>query len=555
MRELLRRFCNDQRGNIAILAGLFLTVIIGFGALSIDIGKSFTERRRAQGSTDLAALAAVTDLNLAAKAASATIHRNNYPATTPVTVDLGVYTADASVAPSARFKVTGASGANAVRVTLQTSTPLHFGRALTGKDSFRIQTQAIATQSAFASFAIGSRLLKLDGGLLNAALGGMLGSNLSLSVMDYQSLADAKLDLFDFSNAVGTRARITGPTYDSILKSDVRAGAITQALEDSGKGAYSPTSSAVRALDKISDAVRGSSNKLPMGSLVDLGPYKTMTRGEKPKFGVSASALDMVTATAQLANGQNQVAVGLDVNIPGIAGAVMKLSIGERPVGTSWVTVGAAGASVHTAQTRLLLIVDVNGAGSIASVKLPIYLEIASATAKLNSVSCGFPDASTSTVTLGVTPAVIDAWIGDVSAADFVNFKRAPSPSAAQLISTPLLRVSGRAHATVTNMSATPVTFSNADISRQAKKTVGTSDFTASLLSRLFRDLSLDVAVLGLGIGLPGAVTAQVGNILANAARPIDQLLASVLSTVGVGLGQADVWVLGVRCDGAVLVN
>ena len=32
-------------------------------------------------------------------------------------------------------------------------------------------------------------------------------------------------------------------------------------------------------------------------------------------------------------------------------------------------------------------------------------------------------------------------------------------------------------------------------------------------------------------------------------------LLAAVLATFGVGIGQADVWVNGVRCDGAVLVN
>jgi uncharacterized membrane protein len=37
--------------------------------------------------------------------------------------------------------------------------------------------------------------------------------------------------------------------------------------------------------------------------------------------------------------------------------------------------------------------------------------------------------------------------------------------------------------------------------------------------------------------------------------KPIDQLLASVLSVLGVGIGQADVWVPAVRCDGAVLVN
>jgi len=39
------------------------------------------------------------------------------------------------------------------------------------------------------------------------------------------------------------------------------------------------------------------------------------------------------------------------------------------------------------------------------------------------------------------------------------------------------------------------------------------------------------------------------------ALTPIDQLVAGLLGTLGIGLGQADTWVSGVRCSGAVLVN
>ena len=43
--------------------------------------------------------------------------------------------------------------------------------------------------------------------------------------------------------------------------------------------------------------------------------------------------------------------------------------------------------------------------------------------------------------------------------------------------------------------------------------------------------------------------------IVGGATASIDQMLASVLATLGVGIGQTDVWVTGIRCDGAVLVN
>ena len=59
-----------------------------------------------------------------------------------------------------------------------------------------------------------------------------------------------------------------------------------------------------------------------------------------------------------------------------------------------------------------------------------------------------------------------------------------------------------------------------------------------------------------LGLPIPG-LGGTVKGIIGGATGSIDQVLASVLATlgIGIGIGQADVWVSGVRCDGAVLVN
>ncbi len=105
-------------------------------------------------------------------------------------------------------------------------------------------------------------------------------------------------------------------------------------------------------------------------------------------------------------------------------------TIGEHAQGSSWVTVGTQGASVHTAQTRVLLQIQLLGSGSVSAVNLPVYVEVASGTATLNAVSCGHPDVSTSSVTLGVTPGIVDAWIGKVTAADMTNFSTKPNPPA-----------------------------------------------------------------------------------------------------------------------------
>jgi uncharacterized membrane protein len=298
----------------------------------------------------------------------------------------------------------------------------------------------------------------------------------------------------------------------------------------------------------------GTTTKITPGKLIDLGPYRDLPTGQKPQAGVSLSALDVLNAAANVANGAHQVAAGANLNLPGIASVSLTATVGEQPQGSSWITIGTQGASVHTAQTRVLLMVKLIGSGSVSAVNLPIYVEVASGTATLDAVSCGYPDVSSSTVQLGVTPGIVDAWIGNVSVADLNNFTSKPNPAPATLVDLGAIKVSGKAHAGIGNTSPTPVTFSYSDIQAMTKKTVTTTNFTQSLTGSLLGDLSLNVQVGPLGLPIPG-LGGLVRGIIGGATGSIDQLLAQVLATLGVGIGQADVWVTGVRCDRAVLVN
>jgi uncharacterized membrane protein len=54
---------------------------------------------------------------------------------------------------------------------------------------------------------------------------------------------------------------------------------------------------------------------------------------------------------------------------------------------------------------------------------------------------------------------------------------------------------------------------------------------------------------------VPPNLTQTVASVAAIAVSPIDQVLAGVLGTLGVNLGNADTWVMGVNCNHAVLVN
>jgi len=551
----LRSFIPETKGSVAIIAGLMTTVVIGMSALSVDLGKIYVDKRKAQSVADLSALAAASDLTRASRAASATVQRNAITVDSPITVELGTYTPDPATQIANRFQLAG-TNPNAARVTINSRTNLVFGRVITGQDYFVIRSTATAATSSFASFAIGSRLVSLNGGLLNQLLGSLLGTSITLSAMDYQSLVDARIDLFKFMNQLANTAQLTAGTYSTLLSSNLKVVDVVNALLTSTLNSQGGATNASRALTSISQSLNASTSRMVLSSLIDAGPYQTLPIGQTPNVSINVAAFDLLNATAQIANGNRQVQLALGLNVPGIATASLTLGIGERPVGTSWLAVGNVGATVHTAQTRLLLTLQLLGSGSIAAVNLPLYVEVAAATARLNAINCTFPDASGSTMTLGVTPAVIDAWIGSVSMANFNNYSAPVAPMAVALVDTPLLSVLGRAHVQITNMSATPVTFNMTDINNQTKKTVGTTNFTQSLLSGLFNSLQLDISLLGgLNLGLGGAVGPLIGTILSGASPSIDQLLSSILQSLGIGLGQADVWGLGLRCDGAVLVQ
>ena len=553
MLTLLRRFRDDERGNFAIVGAVLMTLVVGCAALGVDLGSIFADRRKTQSTTDLAAIVAASNLINATNAASATVVQNKYPANALVSVELGTYTANSAIAPAARFVTPAVGAANAARVTLNTQTPLYFARYITGANQYTIKTQAVATSTAVASFSIGSSLLSVNGGLINAMLGGMLGTSLSLSVMDYQSLASARIDAFDFMSALATRVNLTGATYNTILTgnlkvSDMIAAALSAQQADNG------ASSATTALSSISQAVTGLSSTITPASLIDLGPYDDMTVGQTPKTSFSVSALDLLSAIAEVANGTHQIATSVNLGLPGIASVSLIATIGERPVGTSWLEVGSAGASVHTAQTRILLQVQLLGSGPVAAVNLPVYVEIASGTATLNAVTCGYPNISTSNVTLGVTPGIVNAWIGNVTPAQLSDFTTAPNPPPATLVNLGLVTVTGLANADMGNTTPTNVNFSYADIQSNVGQTVTTTNFTNSLTSSLLTSLSLNVNVAGLGIAIPG-LGSTVAGLIGGATSSVDQVIAQVLATLGVQVGSATVWVSSIRCDGAVLVN
>ncbi|TIT85093.1 MAG: hypothetical protein E5W59_25880, partial [Mesorhizobium sp.] len=209
---------------------------------------------------------------------------------------------------------------NAVQVSLKKKGTLYFG-AMMMKPPV-IGTTATASAQAEAAFSVGSRLASLNGGVVNALLGGLLGTDISLSVMDYSALASADIDVLSFTDALATELRLTGVSYSDVLASKATVGQIATAMAD------------VPGLDRTSKLAlqtmaAGATNmvKIPLSHLIDLGSVGSLGVGQKPAgLTVAASAMSMVTAAAALANGTNQVQVNLGATIPGLTSTTLSIA-------------------------------------------------------------------------------------------------------------------------------------------------------------------------------------------------------------------------------------
>jgi len=549
----VRRFLKDRKGATAVVTALSSVIIIGFAGLATDVGAVYLESRRLQGTADLAALAAIQNPAQAEALAAATVSANRWPHTSRISVVHGAYAPDRSVRPSERFRP-NAPGSNALRVEVRSSTPLYFGRLFIPSGRMDIVRTATAAQQQLASFQIGSRLLALRGGVANQLLSGLTGSSVNLSVMDYDSLARADVELLSYVDALRTRLDLEAASYEETLATDVEAPEALEALAD----VLAPQDArAERAMRRLADAAEHVGSIGPLNSLIDLGPYAASDHSTQVgQSRIEVGALDIATAVLQIAGGDRQVRLQLGAGVPGLADTEVWLAIGERPNNSPWLAVtDDDDVVIRTAQMRLYVEARVRPAGAlgnIANVRIPVLQELASAEARLESIRCGF-DPRDREVTLAVAPSIGSLTLGDVNLAQLDNFRTTLRPTAAQIVRVGLIRVDGQARVELGGQRWQNVRFTGADIDGRVIKQVATRDAARATVSSLLGATDLTVRIGGLGLST-GVVTSAVEGALSAAASPIDELLNGLTDLLGVRLGEADVRVNGVRCGGAALV-
>ena len=549
-------FGADDGGAVAIITVLVLGVVFAIAALSIDVSRFYLVKRQMQMVTDLAAVAAAANLGNAQAAALANLAANGLPASDLVSVEFGTYTANASLPASQRFVVGSGTSTNATRVTLRTHPPSFFAGALgpVATTVPTITTRSVAANGNTTDFALGSTLASVDGGLANAILSGLTGSQISLSVLDYQNLGSANVDLFGLAQALALRIGAGNITLSALAAMPVRLSDLVSAVADAGSAAGMP-SATVAALRNLAASVASSGRSVTPGALVNYSVYGNLAVNAPAPVAAALPVMSLVTAAARLSAGTGEIQANLGATVPGILGASVKIVAGAAPAGGSYAGVGPAGTTLHTAQTRVLLTLQLAGLGTITALNLPLYVEVAPATSRIASLACVGGNPVDPPVTLGVTPGAVTGWIGAVSDSSLSDMTSEPNPGPAVLTNIGLVTVSGRAEATISNLSETLVAFYLADIAAGTPKTTATTDYTSSLLGQLFGSLQLSATILGINTAVPPGASATIGQILQTRLQPIDTELSNTLAMLGLTIGNATSWVGGIRCGGGGLVN
>lgn len=386
---MMRRFIKGKRASVITVFAFSACVFAVITALVVDQITFYVSKRKLQAAADLAALMIMRS-GVITNAHAKDIVAAQITDATGITVNVtkGSYTPDASKTANARF-LAGATPSNAVQV--DAVLPIKgamLGGMLPTNLHTRVSARAARRQSA--SIEVGSRLIRVEGGLSQALLNSILGYNGKITVMDYNALAAANVDAVQFLQALNVKANIHAATFDDVLNANVTAGQVIQAL-----AATSSSPTVVTALLKATPAY---STAINLSDLVDVGsiaplPLNALAGGDTVPLNVG----EVLAGSAALSNGSHQVALDLASTLGDNSIANVSLDIGEKPQLMRYDAYSSPGASLTTSQVKLSIGALGKPPASVAKVDITL------ASAKVDLVSIDCKSDGTAGVTLKAT--------------------------------------------------------------------------------------------------------------------------------------------------------
>lgn len=533
-RRLRVRRTRDERGVVAVIMGVGITLIlVAIAAFAVDLGMQRTARRDMQALADLVALDLARQLDgrseavlagvMNAEMAKSLARNGDTVGSTPeLAWDLG------KMVDGEFESDLGTSSPSAVEVTATTSVDFAFG-GVTGIAQGDAGRTAVAQSEGGACFAIGSYAARVDTGAspILGPLLGALGSNINVSAIDYNGLANADISLLDLIGAnvgVGTLgALIEGGQLLSLADFYL---ATAEVLSQSGNAAY------VGLLQAM--AVGVDDVQLNAGDLLDLGT------GGSNGLDADLNLLDLVTAAAAAATGQNALTVPqANVNLGPLANVGVNLTAIEAPrMGCGRKNqVSATSTQVQVNLSASALNLNLLLAGT--AVQLSGSIGVAQATGALTDVRC-----SPTGLTIAVSDGLLTVDLR-LQVTVYANVLGIRIP----VVGGPITIKGSTTTAGIANIEIA------SDGDYELPSTVGSGSGGLPVLTVNTSGLAL--------IGLPvGIVLAPIVNgLLSGLVNPLIQsldtvLLSPLLNTLGIDLSGADIYKFRTpKCDSPKLVG
>lgn len=313
------------------------------------------------------------------------------------------------------------------------SLALVFGMVLTLAPTAPAQAQNGCTEGACVS--AGPRLVSVDSTqspLLNLLFSALLpGTNVNLTVLDWNGLAGADINLNALITQLGTNLSLSDPSQ--VLAADITLGqlqlAMAQVLQADGNTA------AANALNLLPLSVPGLTGTYKLGDLLQI----SLPPGALAD--VDLDVLDLITGAVQLYNFENVLTTPSPVTVDtaalgltGLANLQLWAQVVEPPV----YTCGPEGTSFHSAAIRIKENTDLVGGFSLQPVidavnaaglgltnvtltqdvlKLQVYADIARAEGTITAI-----DLVNDAVSFEARPGLVGLYVGTI--ADNVFFNR-----------------------------------------------------------------------------------------------------------------------------------
>lgn len=555
-----------QRGAVSVFAAISIGAALSALALAIDVGRLYAAQRDLQRVTDLAALDAARVsggcLGMPDDPATAAFNEvlqsisRNSRRTTGITANQVEIGRDVAIDNGMRgFQPSGVADHNAVRVSLRRTAPTRLLPLMPAPQA--LVAVAAAHSRPSASLHIGSTLLSTNPSGLNRYLSQILsgrGDMLDIDAIGYNSLADASVPLSDVfppdddGNELPPSVAVAG-----IFRN------VATALFDLGNS----------AAGNIARQLAVATNNQLRINPEDILSIGDAVLGDTPQVNVAQLTL-LATQAAS-----NSAAIELLYRLPPPFGdtvpQVRVIDPGEIAQLTPQ-TSGEPEEFASNAQAVVTADVRIPLALIGTDIRLPIWLQVAQATAVVTDIECARSGQPQDIVTVDTRSSVARLGIG---AFQDIN---APSPQAepvalidsaigAGLLGIPVpvrIRVLAAAVADIPSGQRELVI---AGPFPSEPQSMGGSDrrVLSRAIERLVGDLQLSVSIEPLGANgavLNGLVNPLLQTAIDLARKPVEQavrggivnaligtidpLLADVLTSAGLGLGTADVQVMSV---------